>query len=86
MIPSRSDGSPHRLLNWCVPSTRLHFGHNADVCSQVTGIIVLEAVPSVSSKQYAWQIEAVYSEFNSGAWLVNLDVFKPSNCTAATQP
>lgn len=28
-----------------------------------------------------WLISTVYSEFNSGAWLVNLGVFKPGNCT-----
>ena len=33
-----------------------------------------------------WKIQTVYSEFNSGAWLVNLGVFKPDNCTAETQP
>lgn len=45
---------------------------------QVTGIIVMETV----FQNNTWLIQTVYSEFNSGAWLVNLGVFKPSNCTA----
>jgi len=45
---------------------------------QVTGIIVMETVNQNST----WLIDTVYSEFNSGAWLVNLDIFRPSNCTA----
>ena len=45
----------------------------------VTGNIVLETVRGNGSEP--WLISTVYSEFNSGAWLVNLDVFKP-NCSA----
>jgi hypothetical protein len=30
----------------------------------------------------SWKIETVYSEFNSGAWLVNLNVFTPT-CSAS---
>lgn len=45
---------------------------------QVTGIIVLETV----NLSNTWLIKTVYSEFNSGAWLVNLGIFKPSNCSA----
>lgn len=40
---------------------------------QVTGIVVLETVNSNSS----WLIKTVYSEFNSGAWLVNIGLFEP---------
>ncbi|EMF17684.1 uncharacterized protein SEPMUDRAFT_35932 [Sphaerulina musiva SO2202] len=47
--------------------------------SQVTGIIVMETV--YSEVEGTWLISTVYSEFNSGAWLVNLGVFKPGNCT-----
>jgi len=52
----------------------------------ITGNIVMEAVPSAAGSKYPFKIQTVYSEFNSGAWLVNLGVFKPSNCSAGTQP
>jgi len=39
---------------------------------EVTGIVVLETVPSVPGSRYPHKIETVYSEFNSGAWLVDL--------------
>ena len=45
----------------------------------ITGNIVLETNRGNGSEP--WVIQTVYSEFNSGAWLVNLDVFTP-NCTA----
>jgi len=54
----------------------------SDSRNQVTGIIVLETVFAPSGDQFPWKISAVYSEFNSGSWLVNLGVFQPSNCTA----
>lgn len=47
---------------------------------QVTGIIVAETVRATGPEP--WLIETVYSEFNSGAWLVDLDIVK-TNCTAA---
>lgn len=46
---------------------------------QVTGIIVAETVRATGPEP--WLIETVYSEFNSGAWLVDLDLVK-TNCTA----
>lgn len=46
---------------------------------QVTGIIVAEVVRATGPEP--WLIETVYSEFNSGAWLVDLDIVK-TNCTA----
>lgn len=46
---------------------------------QVTGIIVAETVRATGPEP--WLIETVYSEFNSGAWLVDLDIVK-TNCTA----
>jgi len=47
----------------------------------VTGIIVIEAEYQ-KSKTNPWLIKTVYSEFNSGAWLVNLGVFEPE-CSAS---
>ncbi|EMC99560.1 hypothetical protein BAUCODRAFT_29926 [Baudoinia panamericana UAMH 10762] len=49
---------------------------------QVTGIIVIETTPAPAGGPYSWLIQTVYSEFNSGAWLVDVDTFVPSNCTA----
>jgi len=49
----------------------------------VTGIIVLETTANPGAAQ-PWLINTVYSEFNSGAWLVDLGTFTP-NCTAATR-
>jgi len=51
----------------------------------VTGIIVIEVVhnPKKNAEQ-PWLIDTVYSEFNSGAWLYDLQVFKP-NCTTSTK-
>jgi hypothetical protein len=34
----------------------------------------------------SWKIETVYSEFNSGAWLVNLGVFTPPQCPPPPPP
>ncbi|KAK3069206.1 hypothetical protein LTR53_012646 [Teratosphaeriaceae sp. CCFEE 6253] len=47
----------------------------------ITGNIVMEVVRDTTGSE-PWVIKTVYSEFNSGAWLVNLGVFVP-NCTAA---
>lgn len=44
----------------------------------VTGIVVIEAEYNKGGAE-PWLIKTVYSEFNSGAWLVNLGVFTP-NC------
>ncbi|QIX01465.1 hypothetical protein AMS68_006982 [Peltaster fructicola] len=44
----------------------------------VTGIIVIETVPAPSGSKYMDLIKLVYSELNSGAWLYNLGVFKPT--------
>lgn len=45
---------------------------------QVTGIIVAETVRATGPEP--WLVETVYSEFNSGAWLVDLDIVK-TNCS-----
>ncbi|WPH00722.1 Hypothetical protein R9X50_00355200 [Acrodontium crateriforme] len=51
----------------------------------VRGIIVLETVTSKKLKSEPYLIKTVYSEFNSGAWLYDLGVFVPTNCTAASR-
>jgi len=72
-----------------IPFLKLNVWHNCETVtlrwmstmspSNVTGIIVLESV----YQDKTWLINTVYSEFNSGAWLVDLGVFKPTNCTGA---
>ncbi|KAK5110005.1 hypothetical protein LTR62_006372 [Meristemomyces frigidus] len=51
----------------------------------VTGIIVLETTKAPAGSQYNWLINTVYSEFNSGNWLVDLGTFVPTNCAANTR-
>ena len=54
----------------------------------VTGIIVLETKVNpnkAAAVEQPFLIETVFSEFNSGAWLYDLGVFVPSNCTAASK-
>jgi hypothetical protein len=54
---------------------------------QVTGIIVLEVVKNTAKNPpQKWLIKTVYSEFNSGAWLVNLGVFTPTQCPFPPPP
>lgn len=56
-----------------------------EIIFQVTGIVVMETVKAPQHSPNSWLIDTVYSEFNSGAWLVNLGVFEPTNCSAATR-
>jgi len=49
----------------------------------VTGIIVMETQPA--SGEEPFKIQTVFSEFNSGAWLYDLGVFVPSNCSSTTK-
>ncbi|KAH9834695.1 S-adenosyl-L-methionine-dependent methyltransferase, partial [Teratosphaeria destructans] len=51
----------------------------------VTGIIILETTKADASSAQPWLIDTVYSEFNSGAWLVDLGVFTPSNCSTGAR-
>ncbi|KAI6844417.1 hypothetical protein KC332_g3692 [Hortaea werneckii] len=45
----------------------------------VVGIAAMELVPAEpENEQYNWRIEALYSEFNSLAWAVNLGLFTPA--------
>jgi len=51
---------------------------SAQTPEEVTGVIILETTQAPAGSEYNFLINTVYSEFNSGAWLVNLDVFVPS--------
>jgi len=71
-----------------IPFEQLNIWHTCDTViirwrsamspEEVTGNIVMECVPSPPGSVYPWKIKTVYSEFNSGAWLVDLGVFTPS--------
>jgi len=39
----------------------------------VVGLILLDAEPSTSERQYPWIVKTVYSEFDAAAWLQNLE-------------
>lgn len=58
----------------------------ANATETVTGIIVLETVeaPPDYSGSEEYLIQTVYSEFNSGAWLVDLGKFLISNHSSRT--
>ncbi|KAK3624644.1 hypothetical protein LTR56_020894 [Elasticomyces elasticus] len=45
----------------------------------ITGIMALETIPAPPNATFPWLIETVYSEFDSGSWLVGLGLLIP-NC------
>ena len=50
----------------------------------VTGIIVGEVVANTNTTSTEpWLIETIYSEFNSGAWLVDTGSFVPTGCSSS---
>ncbi|KAK6432708.1 hypothetical protein LTR95_011119 [Oleoguttula sp. CCFEE 5521] len=53
-------------------------GSNAQ---QVTGIAVQQVVRNYNGGQ-KWLIKETFSEFNSGAWLADLNITVPTNCNA----
>ncbi|KAK3113668.1 25S rRNA (adenine2142-N1)-methyltransferase [Teratosphaeriaceae sp. CCFEE 6253] len=55
-----------------------------DPQTPVVGLIVLETQFNGYANAQPFLIKTVYSEFNSGSWLYDLNVFKP-NCTAASK-
>lgn len=78
-----------KIWNTC---TSVHFlwdsvpgpGGPANPQQRVTGLIAIDAVPNTTpGASQPWLIQTVYSEFNSGAWLYDLGIFVPPNCTAA---
>ncbi|KAK5129194.1 hypothetical protein LTR08_003769 [Meristemomyces frigidus] len=51
----------------------------------VTGIIVGETIKNTNStSDEPWLINTIYSEFNSGAWLVDVGSFVPTNCSTSS--
>lgn len=69
------------IIRWMTPNP----GTITTAQEEVTGIIVIEAVKNEgqNAQSEPWLINTVYSEFNSGAWLYDLGVFVPSNCSAS---
>jgi len=51
----------------------------------VTGIIVMETTQAPAGNAEPWLINTVYSEFNSGAWLVDIGTFVPQNCSSSSR-
>jgi len=77
---------PFEQLNiWHTCDTVIIRWRSAQSPEPVTGNIIIETTPVKKNKGNPWLIQTVYSEFNSGAWLVNLGVFTPScNATASS--
>ena len=66
---------PLEILNlWHTCNTVIIRWRSAQTPQEVTGIDVLET----AYVDGEYDIKTVYAEFNSGAWLVNLDVFTPT--------
>ncbi|KAF2718378.1 hypothetical protein K431DRAFT_287661 [Polychaeton citri CBS 116435] len=64
-----------------IPFDQLNIWHSCDTVIirwysnmdvPVPGIIVMETCPAPAGNQFPYQISTVYSEFNSGAWLLDL--------------
>ncbi|KAF2726052.1 hypothetical protein K431DRAFT_299166 [Polychaeton citri CBS 116435] len=62
-------------------STRSAAGQATEVAAEpVIGTVIMDVVED-DENSYGWRVSAIYSEFNSGAWLVNLGVFDPEGPT-----
>lgn len=68
------------FLRWKSPTPQ-PVAPAAAVQEQVTGIVVIETSYAGADAAQPYLINTTYSEFNSGAWLVDLTVFQP-NCTS----
>jgi len=51
----------------------------------VTGIAVMETTAAPSGSEYPWLINTLYSEFNVGAWLVDIGTFTPTGCSTSSR-
>ena len=68
-------------LRWRAPLPNPNTASGPSTQTPVMGLIVLQTKFNGYANAEPFLIQTVYSEFNSGDWLVNLGVFKP-NCTA----
>lgn len=48
---------------------------------QVRGLTVIETKRAPEGAPFPWLMNKVFHEFNSGAYLVDLGVFVPENCS-----
>lgn len=70
---------PWQTLNvWHTCDTVIARWRSAQAPEEITGIVVMET----AYVDGEYKIETVYSEFNSGAWLVDIGVWTPS-CPAS---
>ncbi|KJY00710.1 hypothetical protein TI39_contig315g00038 [Zymoseptoria brevis] len=89
---SRADFEAGQSAQPPIPFEQLNIWHTCDAVTlrwksagpgqepqQVTGIIVMETECGGDGTRL---INTVYSEFNSGAWMANLGIFTPTNCSA----
>jgi len=72
-------------LRWRSPTPNPGPGPAPATQEQVTGIVVLETIFNGWEAAQPFLIETIYSEFNSGAWLYDLEVFQPSNCSTSAK-
>jgi len=76
---------PFQILNlWHTCDTVVIRWRTALTPEFVTGIIVMETTYEPNNAAEPFKINTVYSEFNSGAWLVDLGVFTPSCNTTSS--
>lgn len=54
--------------------------HNSVAYTVHSGIVVLETTYNGWWSAQPFLINTIFSEFNSGAWLYDLGIFKPSGC------
>ncbi|KAK1058014.1 25S rRNA (adenine2142-N1)-methyltransferase [Friedmanniomyces endolithicus] len=70
-------------VRWRLPMPNPGPGAAPAVQEEVTGIAALETVWNGWQSSQQFLINMIYSEFNSGAWLYDLEIFKPANCAGA---
>lgn len=70
-------GCRHVAMRW--KTGKSANGHLTEVDDiPVHGHVIIDVVPAEAGNRFNWRIKNIWSEFNSGAWLVNLGVFKPA--------
>jgi len=93
-FPGRANFEAAQAGQPAIPFEQLNVWYNCDTVflrwrtaltpEFVTGIAVLETTAASSGSQ-PWLINTLYSEFNVGAWLVDIGTFTPANCTASSR-
>jgi hypothetical protein len=78
MLTSQGHNCDTVTLRWRSPMPNPTASQAPNPQEQVTGIIVLETRFQGFNCPQPFLISTIYSEFNSGAWLYDLEVFKPT--------